>query len=163
MKTPEENIDRHGGEGGRHARAGRCRFSRARETPGHWWAAFSPLWIPTEKKLVAGDTLFRDSIGRHRSAGEVDGRADSAVHRNRLIIACPEDAVVIAGHGVNRPPMGREKARNPFLRAHLDFLLVHYFGFGTVDRFFDHVVELFLNFFGRLDTRVLDENDRPAQ
>ena len=32
-------------------------------TPGHTQGSVS-LWIPSEGKLVAGDTLFRDSIGR---------------------------------------------------------------------------------------------------
>ena len=32
-------------------------------TPGHTQGSIS-LWIPSENKLVAGDTLFRDSIGR---------------------------------------------------------------------------------------------------
>lgn len=37
-------------------------------TPGHTQGSIS-LWIPSEGKLVAGDTLFRDSIGLHRPAG----------------------------------------------------------------------------------------------
>ncbi len=32
-------------------------------TPGHTQGSVS-VWIPAENKLVAGDTLFRDSIGR---------------------------------------------------------------------------------------------------
>src|SRR5277367_5043075 len=42
-------------------------------TPGHTQGSLS-LWIPAEGKLVAGDTLFRDSIGRTDLPG-VDGRA----------------------------------------------------------------------------------------
>ena len=41
-------------------------------TPGHTPGSIS-LWIPTERKLVAGDTLFRDSIGRTDLPGG-DGR-----------------------------------------------------------------------------------------
>ena len=33
------------------------------ETPGHTQGSIS-LWLPSEDKVVAGDTLFRDSIGR---------------------------------------------------------------------------------------------------
>ena len=33
------------------------------DTPGHTQGSIS-LWIPGENKLIAGDTLFRDSIGR---------------------------------------------------------------------------------------------------
>jgi len=32
-------------------------------TPGHTQGSIS-LWIPGENKVIAGDTLFRDSIGR---------------------------------------------------------------------------------------------------
>src|SRR5215475_7670818 len=32
-------------------------------TPGHTQGSIS-LWIPAENKLIAGDTLFRDSVGR---------------------------------------------------------------------------------------------------
>src|SRR5674476_859177 len=32
-------------------------------TPGHTPGSIC-LWLPAERKLVAGDTLFRDSIGR---------------------------------------------------------------------------------------------------
>ena len=41
-------------------------------TPGHTQGSIS-LWIPAENKLVAGDTLFRDSIGRTDLPGG-DGR-----------------------------------------------------------------------------------------
>src|SRR5690242_9528258 len=33
------------------------------DTPGHTEGSIS-LWIPSENKLIAGDTLFRESIGR---------------------------------------------------------------------------------------------------
>ena len=36
---------------------------RVLHTPGHTQGSIS-LWIPAENKLIAGDTLFRDSIGR---------------------------------------------------------------------------------------------------
>ena len=42
------------------------------ETPGHTQGSIS-LWIPAENKLLAGDTLFRDSIGRTDLPGG-DGR-----------------------------------------------------------------------------------------
>ena len=41
-------------------------------TPGHTQGSIS-LWIPLENKLVAGDTLFRDGIGRTDLPGG-DGR-----------------------------------------------------------------------------------------
>ena len=82
------------------------------ETPGHTQGSIS-LWIPAENKLVAGDTLFRDSIGRTDLPGG-DGRQILASIHTKLM-TLPEEAVVIPGHGPNTT-IGREKDRNPFLR-----------------------------------------------
>src|SRR3984957_2364737 len=83
------------------------------ETPGHTQGSIS-LWIPAENKLVAGDTLFRDSIGRTDLPGG-DGRQILRSIHDKLL-PLPEDAVVIAGHGESTT-IGREKERNPFLRG----------------------------------------------
>ena len=82
-------------------------------TPGHTQGSIS-IWIPAENKLVAGDTLFRDSIGRTDLPGG-DGRQILRSIHDKLL-ALPESAVVIPGHGPNTT-IGREKARNPFLRG----------------------------------------------
>ena len=82
------------------------------ETPGHTQGSIS-IWIPAENKLVAGDTLFRDSIGRTDLPGG-DGRQILRSIHSKLM-PLPEDAVVIAGHGPSTT-IGREKERNPFLR-----------------------------------------------
>jgi hydroxyacylglutathione hydrolase len=82
-------------------------------TPGHTQGSIS-LWIPAENKLVAGDTLFRDSIGRTDLPGG-DGREIlRSIHAKLMVL--PETAVVIPGHGSNTS-IGREKARNPFLQG----------------------------------------------
>ncbi len=81
-------------------------------TPGHTQGSIS-LWIPQENKLVAGDTLFRDSIGRTDLPGG-DGKQILVSIHDKLM-PLPDDAVVIAGHGPSTT-IGREKARNPFLR-----------------------------------------------
>ena len=81
-------------------------------TPGHTQGSIS-LWIPAENKLIAGDTLFRDSIGRTDLPGG-DGRQILRSIHNKLL-TLPEDATVVPGHGPNTT-IGREKARNPFLR-----------------------------------------------
>ena len=81
-------------------------------TPGHTQGSIS-IWIPGENKLVAGDTLFRDSIGRTDLPGG-DGRQILRSIHDKLL-ALPETAVVIPGHGPNTT-IGREKARNPFLQ-----------------------------------------------
>jgi glyoxylase-like metal-dependent hydrolase (beta-lactamase superfamily II) len=82
-------------------------------TPGHTQGSIS-LWIPAENKLIAGDTLFRDSIGRTDLPGG-DGRQILRSIREKLL-TLPEDATVVPGHGSNTT-IGREKERNPFLRG----------------------------------------------
>jgi hydroxyacylglutathione hydrolase len=80
-------------------------------TPGHTQGSIS-LWIPAENKLIAGDTLFRDSIGRTDLPGG-DGRQILRSIHDKLL-PLPEDAIVVPGHGPNTT-IGREKERNPFL------------------------------------------------
>lgn len=82
-------------------------------TPGHTQGSLS-LWIPQENKLAAGDTLFRDSIGRTDLPGG-DSRQILASIKTHLL-NLPEDATVVPGHGPNTT-IGREKERNPFLRG----------------------------------------------
>jgi glyoxylase-like metal-dependent hydrolase (beta-lactamase superfamily II) len=82
-------------------------------TPGHTQGSLS-LWIPQENKLVAGDTLFRDSIGRTDLPGG-DSRQILASIKTQLL-TLPQDAAVIPGHGANTT-IGREKERNPFIRG----------------------------------------------
>ncbi|MEI9977015.1 MAG: MBL fold metallo-hydrolase [Ignavibacteriota bacterium] len=81
-------------------------------TPGHTQGSIS-LWIPAEGKLVAGDTLFRDSIGRTDLPGG-DGRQILRSIHDKLL-PLPEETVVIPGHGANTT-IGREKQFNFFLR-----------------------------------------------
>ncbi len=84
-----------------------------RHTPGHTPGSIS-LWIPQESKLVAGDTLFRDSIGRTDLPGG-DGRLILRSIRDKLL-TLPEEALVIPGHGP-ATTIGREKELNWFLRG----------------------------------------------
>jgi glyoxylase-like metal-dependent hydrolase (beta-lactamase superfamily II) len=82
------------------------------QTPGHTPGSIS-LYAPREKKLIAGDTLFRDSIGRTDLPGG-DSRQILSSIKTRLLVL-PEETVVIPGHGPNST-IGREKERNPFLQ-----------------------------------------------
>jgi hydroxyacylglutathione hydrolase len=86
---------------------------RALHTPGHTQGS-SSLWIPRENKLIAGDTLFRDSIGRTDLPGG-NGRQLLGSIKAQLF-PLPEDTVVVPGHGPNTT-IGREKERNPFLKG----------------------------------------------
>jgi hydroxyacylglutathione hydrolase len=80
-------------------------------TPGHTPGSIS-LWIPSENKLVAGDTLFRDSIGRTDLPGGNFQQEITSI-RDKLL-TLPDESVVIPGHGANTT-IGREKELNPFL------------------------------------------------
>jgi glyoxylase-like metal-dependent hydrolase (beta-lactamase superfamily II) len=82
-------------------------------TPGHTQGSIS-LWIPSENKLIAGDTLFRDSIGRTDLTGGDSRQILRSIHSKLLTL--PETAVVVPGHGPNTS-IGREKERNPFLQS----------------------------------------------
>ena len=81
------------------------------ETPGHTQGSIS-VWIPAEKKLIAGDTLFRDSIGRTDLPGGDSRQILQSIHDKLLTL--PDDAVVVPGHGANTT-IGRERTHNPFL------------------------------------------------
>ena len=86
---------------------------RVLHTPGHTQGSIS-LWIPGEKILIAGDTLFRDSIGRTDLPGGNPRQILSSIEDKLLQL--PEETVVVPGHGANTT-IGREKERNPFLQS----------------------------------------------
>jgi glyoxylase-like metal-dependent hydrolase (beta-lactamase superfamily II) len=81
-------------------------------TPGHTPGSMG-LWIPSEKKLIAGDTLFLDSIGRTDLPGG-DGKKILVSIREKFL-PLPEDTLVIPGHGPTTT-MGHEKEFNYFLQ-----------------------------------------------
>jgi len=112
MKTPEKtSIDTEARDGDTLGLGGAV--FHVLHTPGHTQGSIS-LWIPEENKLIAGDTLFRDSIGRTDLPGG-DGRQILSSIRDQLL-PLPEGAVVVPGHGANTT-IGREKEHNPFLRG----------------------------------------------
>lgn len=81
-------------------------------TPGHTPGSIS-LWIPAEKKLIAGDTLFRDSIGRTDLPGGDPRQILRSIHDKYFPL--PEETTVIPGHG-ETTTLGREKEFNYFLQ-----------------------------------------------
>jgi glyoxylase-like metal-dependent hydrolase (beta-lactamase superfamily II) len=82
-------------------------------TPGHTQGSIS-LWIPAEQKLLAGDTLFRDSIGRTDLPGGDGRQILRSIHEK--LMPLPDDTVVIPGHGESTT-IGREKQFNYFLQG----------------------------------------------
>ena len=82
-------------------------------TPGHTPGSIS-LWVPSEGKLVAGDTLFRDSIGRTDLPGGDGRKILRSIHDKLLPLA--DETVVIPGHGESTT-IGRERRFNYFLQG----------------------------------------------
>ncbi|HVW84636.1 MAG TPA: MBL fold metallo-hydrolase [Bryobacteraceae bacterium] len=82
-------------------------------TPGHTPGSLS-LFMPAEKKLIAGDTLFRGSVGRTDLPGG-DSRQIANSIRGKLYVL-PEETIVTPGHG-EETSIGREKRLNPFVRG----------------------------------------------
>lgn len=82
-------------------------------TPGHTPGSIC-LWIPSENKVIAGDTLFRDSIGRTDLPGG-DFRRILVSIRDKLL-TLPEESLVFPGHG-DITTIGREKELNYFLQG----------------------------------------------
>lgn len=112
VETPERtDVDVSAREGDRIA-LGPAEFQII-ETPGHTQGSIS-LLIPSENKLIAGDTLFLDSIGRTDLPGGDSRQILRSIHDKLLPL---DDAtVVIPGHGPNTT-IGRERRRNPFLQG----------------------------------------------
>jgi glyoxylase-like metal-dependent hydrolase (beta-lactamase superfamily II) len=82
-------------------------------TPGHTPGSIS-LFIPAEQKLIAGDTLFKSSVGRtDLPGGDFDAITNSI--RGKLY-TLPETTIVIPGHG-EPTDIATEKRSNPFVRA----------------------------------------------
>ena len=112
MKTPEKTtVDTEARDGDTLA-LGEATF-HVLHTPGHTQGSIS-LWIPAENKVIAGDTLFRDGIGRTDLPGGDGRQILRSIHDQLMTL--PEEATVVPGHGGNTT-IGREKERNPFLQG----------------------------------------------
>jgi hydroxyacylglutathione hydrolase len=92
-------------------RAGSMEFT-VLHTPGHTPGSIG-LWMPAEKKLIAGDTLFRESIGRTDLPGGDPKRILVSIREKFMPL--PEDTLVIPGHGPTTT-MGHERRYNYFLQ-----------------------------------------------
>lgn len=81
-------------------------------TPGHTEGSVC-LYFPTEKKLIAGDTLFAGSIGRTDLPGGSFEKIIRSLHEK--LLALPDETVVVPGHGP-LTTIGEERELNPFLK-----------------------------------------------
>ena len=80
-------------------------------TPGHTEGSIC-LYFSTEKKLIAGDTLFAGSIGRTDLPGGSMQKILQSLHNT--VLALPDETVVVPGHGP-LTTIGEERESNPFL------------------------------------------------
>ncbi len=80
-------------------------------TPGHTPGSMS-FWFEPGKLLIAGDTLFRRSIGRTDFPRGDYQQIEQSI-KNRLY-TLDEDTLVIAGHGKSTT-IGEELRENPFV------------------------------------------------
>jgi hydroxyacylglutathione hydrolase len=112
MATPERTTIDVDAREGEKVTLGPAEF-QVLHTPGHTQGSIS-LWIPAENKLIAGDTLFLDSIGRTDLPGGDYEQILRSIHDKLLPLA--DTTAVIPGHGPSTM-IGRERARNPFLQG----------------------------------------------
>jgi glyoxylase-like metal-dependent hydrolase (beta-lactamase superfamily II) len=79
--------------------------------PGHAPGSLV-FYHPEQKFLLAGDVLFRGSIGR---TDLPKGNYEQLIgHIHQKLLVLPGDTVVYCGHGPETT-IGAEKERNPFL------------------------------------------------
>ena len=83
----------------------------AMHTPGHTEGS-TCLYFPSEKKLIAGDTLFAGSIGRTDLPGGSFNKIITSLHDR--VMTLPDETVVVPGHG-ELTTIGEERETNPFL------------------------------------------------
>jgi hydroxyacylglutathione hydrolase len=86
--------------------------SQVIDTPGHTEGSIC-VYLPTEKKLIAGDTLFAGSIGRTDLPGGSMEKIMRSLHTQ--VLALPDETEVTPGHGPNTT-IGDERETNPFLQ-----------------------------------------------
>jgi len=108
---PNPGIDRRAKEGDILTLGGT--EAHVLHTPGHTQGSIS-LYLPEEKKLLAGDTLFCGSVGRTDLPG--GNSAEIARSIRGKLYTLPEDTIVFPGHG-EETSIGREKRSNPFVKG----------------------------------------------
>ena len=79
-------------------------------TPGHKEDAVC-YYLPKEKMIFTGDTLFQESIGRTDLPG---GDMHTLICSLKKLVVLPEDTIVYPGHGYSTS-IAHEKMYNPYI------------------------------------------------
>jgi glyoxylase-like metal-dependent hydrolase (beta-lactamase superfamily II) len=83
------------------------------ETPGHSPASIS-FYFPESGFVIAGDVLFKESVGRTDLPGaNPDTLVKSILEK---LYTLPDETIVYSGHGLPTT-IGHEKQHNPFVKA----------------------------------------------
>lgn len=80
-------------------------------TPGHTEGSLC-LYVPNEKLLLAGDTLFAGGVGRTDLPGGNMEKLLASIEERLLTL--PDETLVVPGHGP-MTTIGEERRSNPFL------------------------------------------------
>src|SRR5580704_18707693 len=112
METPENPGIDHPAHEGDVLRVGGIE-AHVLHTPGHTPGSIS-LYLPAEQKVIAGDTLFKGSIGRTDLPGGDSNQIARSI-RGKLY-TLPEATIVFPGHG-ETTDIATEKRVNPFVQA----------------------------------------------
>ena len=80
-------------------------------TPGHTPGSLC-FYLPSDRLLLAGDTLFAGSVGRTDLPGGDMATLLRSIHGKLMVL--PDQTRVIPGHGP-ATTIGAERANNPFL------------------------------------------------
>lgn len=83
-------------------------------TPGHAPGHLA-FYLPDQKIVFSGDTLFNGSIGRTDLPGGDYEQLMQSIHQQLLPLG--DDVQVLAGH-MSATTIGKERATNPFLNAY---------------------------------------------
>lgn len=90
-----------------------CCNGIALHTPGHSPGSTS-FWFEQEKVLIAGDTLFKGSVGRTDIWGGNFQQIEASIREK--LYTLDDDALVITGHGKSTY-IGEEKTTNAIIRV----------------------------------------------
>jgi glyoxylase-like metal-dependent hydrolase (beta-lactamase superfamily II) len=81
-------------------------------TPGHTPGGCC-FYLPEDRLLVSGDTLFAESVGRTDLPGGSHATLMTSI--NERLMPLGDDVRVIPGHGPSTT-IGHERLRNPYLQ-----------------------------------------------